>query len=131
MFSNKVFLFLYLLLSLVKAILEICLEAMKTLIRTDLIVLKTNFDTYFDDAIFNDNAPWITHAFEANLDCIADDDMYKDKLIDLQSSTALYSTFISCNGDFFKFWRGLVEGFPMLTKCPLEVIVPFPTTYLC
>ena len=32
---------------------------------------------------------------------------------------------------FFKFWWGLFEGFPMLTKQTLEVIVPFPTIYLC
>ena len=56
--------------------------------------------------------------------------MFKDELIDLQSSTALYSTFISCNGEFSKFWCRLVEGFPTLTKRALEVILPFPTTYL-
>ena len=57
--------------------------------------------------------------------------MCKDELIDLQSSTALYSTFISCNDDFSKFWCRLVEGFLMLTKRELEIILPFPTTYLC
>ena len=91
-----------------------------------LSVLKTSFD----DAIFNDNAPWITHRFEAKLESIADDDMCKDELIDLQSSTSLYFTFISCNDDFIKFWCGLVEGFSVLTKRALEVIVPFSTTYL-
>ena len=35
-----------------------------------------------------------------------------------------------CNGEFSKFWCGLVEEFPMLTKHALEVIVPFITTYL-
>ena len=56
--------------------------------------------------------------------------MCTDELIDLQSSTALYSTFILCNGDFSKFCCGLVKGFPMLTQSTLEFIVPFPITYL-
>ena len=68
-----------------------------------LNVLKINFDAYFDNATFNNSAPWITHPFEAKLENIANDDMCKDELIDLRSSTALYFTFISCNGDFSKF----------------------------
>ena len=68
-----------------------------------LTVLKTNFDADFDDATFNNNAPWITHPFKTKLESIADDDMRKDELIDLRSSTGLYFTFISCNGDFSKF----------------------------
>ena len=36
-----------------------------------------------------------------------------------------------CNGDFSKFWCGLVEEFPMLTKRAFEVIIPFAATYLC
>ena len=36
-----------------------------------------------------------------------------------------------CNGDFSKFWCGLVEECPMLTKRAFEVIIPFVATYLC
>ena len=76
-------------------------------------------------------APWITYPFEAKLESIADNDICKDELIDLQCSTTLHSKFMSYNGDFSKFWCGLVEEFPMLTKHAFEVIIPLATTYLC
>jgi len=31
----------------------------------------------------------------------------------------------------YKFWCGLGEKFPMLSKRAFEVIIPFPNTYLC
>ena len=61
----------------------------------------------------------------SKLESIVDNDLCKDELVDLQSSTALYSTFMSCNREFSKIWRGLVEGFPMLTKRALEVIIQY------
>ena len=38
---------------------------------------------------------------------------------------------MSCNCDFSKFWFGLVEEFPMLTKRAFEVTIAFATTYVC
>ena len=96
-----------------------------------LSTLKNNFDCYFEGTINNSTAPCITHPFEAKLESIADDDLCKDGLIDLQCSTTLHSKFMSCDGDFSKFWCGLVKEFPMLTKRAFEVIIPFATTYLC
>jgi len=43
----------------------------------------------------------------------------------------LYSKFISCNCDFFKFWCGLGETIPMLSIRAFEVTVPFQNTYMC
>ena len=96
-----------------------------------LAALKNNFAGYFEGVISNSTALWVTHPFEAKLESIADDDPCKDELIDLQCSRTLHSKFISCNGDFSKFWCGLVEELPILTKHALEIIVPFITTYLC
>ena len=96
-----------------------------------LASLKNSFDGYFKGAISNISASWITHPFEAKLESIADDDLWKNELIDLQCSTTLHSKFMSCNGDFSKFWCGLVEEFPMLMKRAFEVIIPFATTDLC
>ena len=48
--------------------------------------MTANFDAFFDDAIFNNNALGITHAFEAKLESIADNNLCEDELIDLQSS---------------------------------------------
>ena len=95
-----------------------------------LAALKKNFAGYFEGVISNSTALWVTHPFEAKLESIADDDPCKDELIDLQCLTTLHSKFISCNSDFSKFWCGLVEEFPILTKHALEIIVPFITTYL-
>ena len=104
---------------------------LKVEIRQHLATLKNNFDGYFEGAITNSTAPWITHSFKAKLESIADDDLCKDELIDLQCSMMLHSKFMSCNGDFSKFWCGLVEEFPMLIKHAFEVIIPFAMTYLC
>ena len=43
----------------------------------------------------------------------------------------LHSNFISCNCDFSKFWCGLGEEFPTLSKRVFEVIIPFQNTYMC
>ena len=79
-----------------------------------LAVLKTSSEAYFDDATFNNSVPSIIHLFEAKLESIAHDDLCKNELIVLQSSSALHSTFISCIDEFSKFWCGWVRGFPML-----------------
>ena len=73
--------------------------------------MKTNFDSYFDCAIYDNNSPWIAQPFEAKLESIADDDVCKDELIDLQSSTELYSKFMSRNGDFLNFGVNWSKGF--------------------
>ena len=78
-----------------------------------LCYLKNNFDSYFEGAISNSTAPWITHPFEVKLESIADDDLCKDELIHLQCSTMFHSKFVSCNDDFSKFWCRLVEEFPI------------------
>ena len=70
-----------------------------------LAVFKSDFNAYFDGAIFNNDASWITHPFKAKLESIADDNLCKDELINPQSLTALHSTFISCNGGFSKFFN--------------------------
>ena len=88
-------------------------------------ILKNNFDGYFEGAITNSTAPWITHPFEAKLESIADDDLCKGELIDLQCSTMLHSKFMSRNGDFSKFWCGLVEEFPMLSKACIRSYYTF------
>lgn len=96
-----------------------------------LAALKINFDYYFDDTMFVNVTSWIIHLFETKLEDINDDDLCKDELIDLQSSTVLRDKFNSCNGHFSKLWGGLTEGFPLLTKRAFKIIVPFATTYLC
>ena len=58
------------------------------------------------------------------------DDLYKDELIDLQCQTKLYSKLMSCNGGFSKFWWGLGEELPTISKRAYEVIVPIQITYM-
>jgi len=43
----------------------------------------------------------------------------------------LSSKYISCNCDSSKFWYGLGEEFPTLSKSAFEVIIPFQNTSLC
>ena len=43
-----------------------------------LAALKNNFDGYFEGAVSNSTAPYITHPFEAKLESIANDDLCKD-----------------------------------------------------
>ena len=60
---------------------------LKVKICQHLAALKNNFDGYFEGAISNSTALWITHPFKAKLESIADDDPCKDELIELQCFT--------------------------------------------
>ena len=60
--------------------------------------------TAFEGFIFDYTIPWIILLFDANLDKIDDNYKYKNELIDLQSSTSLWTLFSWINDDNFKFW---------------------------
>ena len=47
--------------------------------------LKNNLDGYFEGAVSNSTALWVTHPFEAKLESIADDDPRNDELIDINA----------------------------------------------
>ena len=59
--------------------------------------------TVFEGTIFDCIAPWIILPFDVSLDKIDDNDYGTNELIDLQSSTSLWSLFSWSNGDNSKF----------------------------
>ena len=59
--------------------------------------------TAFEGTIFDCIALWIILPFDASLEKIDDNDNGTDELIDLQSSTSLWSLFSWSNGDNSKF----------------------------
>ena len=93
-----------------------------------LQALKKSFEDYFSIGMISTEA-WIVRPFTTKLSDIDDDDLGKDELIEMQSSSGLRQRFeVETPG---QFWGSLTEAYPLLSQRALQVIVPFVTTYLC
>ena len=93
-----------------------------------LQALKKSFENYFSIGMISAEA-WIVRPFTTKLSDINDDDLGKDELIEMQSSSDLRQRFeVETPG---QFWGSLTEAYPLLSQRALQVIVPFVTTYLC
>ncbi|XP_068232174.1 protein FAM200C-like [Palaemon carinicauda] len=89
-----------------------------------LSLLETTMAQYFPmDHSFPE---WIQQPFLADMD---DDDNLKEELIDLQVNQGCQTKFrtLPLSG----FWCDQLVAYPGLAKAALEMIIPFPTTYLC
>ncbi|XP_068250708.1 protein FAM200C-like [Palaemon carinicauda] len=58
-----------------------------------------------------------------------DDDNLKEELIDLQVNQCCQTKFLTL--PLSGFWCDQLVAYPGLAKTALEMIIPFPTTYLC
>ncbi|KAG0715900.1 Solute carrier family 2, facilitated glucose transporter member 3 [Chionoecetes opilio] len=69
---------------------------------------------------------WIPHPFLADM---SDADNLKEELIDLQVNQGCQTKFrtLPLSG----FWCDQLVAYPGLARAALEMIIPFPTTYLC
>ena len=93
-----------------------------------LQALKKSFEDYFSIGMISAEA-WIVRPFTTKLSDIDDDDLGKDELIEMQSSSGLRQRFeVERPG---QFWGSLTEAYPLLSQRALQVLVPFVTTYLC
>ena len=93
-----------------------------------LQVLKKSFENYFSIGMISAEA-WIVRPFTTKLSDIDDDDLGKDELIEMQSSSDLRQRFeVETPG---QFWGSLTEAYLLLSQRALQVIVPFVTTYPC
>ena len=89
--------------------------------------LRNHFSGYFSkDLILSEK--WILNPFTAELSQMSNNDLAKDELIDLQSSSTLQHEFERTG---VNFWIKLSDSFPILTERAFRVIIPFVTTYLC
>ncbi|XP_068232064.1 protein FAM200C-like [Palaemon carinicauda] len=89
-----------------------------------LSLLETTMAQYFPmDHSFPE---WIQQLFLADME---DDDNLKEELIDLQLNQGCQTKFrtVPLSG----FWRDQLVAYPGLAKAALEMIIPFPTIYLC
>lgn len=90
-----------------------------------LSLLETTMAQYFPmDHTFPE---WIQQPFLADMD--DDDDDLKEELIDLQVNQGCQTKFriLPLTG----FWCDQLAAYPGLARTALEIIIPFPTTYLC
>ena len=68
----------------------------------------------------------IQQPFLADMD---DDDGLKEELIDLQVNQGCQTKFRTL--PLTGFWCDQLAAYPGLARAALEMIIPFPTTYLC
>ncbi|XP_042217593.1 protein ZBED8-like [Homarus americanus] len=72
---------------------------------------------------------WIRNPFLADIDCISDEDLAKDDLIDLKTKEMLRNEFNSKS--LGEFWCALTQAYPRLVKRAMGALILFATTYLC
>ncbi|KAG0725580.1 Protein ZBED8 [Chionoecetes opilio] len=86
--------------------------------------LETTMTKYFpNDHTFPE---WIQQPFLAD---ISDADNLKEELIDLQVNQGCRTKFRTL--PLSDFWCDQLVAYPGLARAALEMIIPFPTTYLC
>ena len=94
-----------------------------------LEALQNSFKSYCLATENLKNKSWICNLFLAELECISDDDLAKDELIELKATEPITMSFNSKSiGDF---WISLGQAYPLLVKQAMAAIIPFTTTYLC
>ena len=91
---------------------------------THLLHLETTMNKYFPhDWTFPE---WIQQPFLAEM---SDADNLKEEFIDLQENQGCKIKFRASS--LSHFWCDQLVAYPGLARAALEMITPFPTTYLC
>lgn len=91
---------------------------------THLSHLETTMNKYFlHDLTFPE---WIQQPFLAEM---SDADNLKEEFIDLQENQGCKTKL--CASSLSHFWYDQLVAYPGLARAALEMITPFPTTYLC
>ena len=91
---------------------------------THLSQLETTTNKYFPhDLTFPE---WIQQPFLAEMN---DADYLKEEFIDLQENQGFKTKFRASS--LFHFWCDQLVAYSRLARAALELITPFPTTYLC
>ena len=108
-------------------------QPLPTSLRIDMCrhleALQNSFKSYCLATEDLKNKSWIRNPFLAELECISDDDLAKDELIELKAMESIRMSFNSKSiGDF---WISLGQAYPLLVKQAMAGIIPFATTYLC
>ena len=90
--------------------------------------LQNSFKGYFGSGDLKVET-WIRNPFLADIDCISDEDLAKDDLIDLRTKEMLQNEFNSKS--LGEFWCALTQAYPRLAKRAMSALILFATTYLC
>ena len=89
-----------------------------------LEALREKLEQYFPK---NDVVPeWVTQPFLVELE---DEDPLKEAHIELKVCGGSKTAFNAMT--FVDFWLNQIQSLPILSKTALNLITPFPTTYLC
>ena len=72
---------------------------------------------------------WVRQPFSYDTTTAAINNPYTDDIIELQESEVKKGDFNTTN--LQRFWCQQIEGYYLIAKVALEVLMPFVTTYLC
>ncbi|XP_042236440.1 protein ZBED8-like [Homarus americanus] len=93
-----------------------------------LDTLQNSFKSYFCSGDLKVET-WIRNPFLVDIDCISDEDLAKEDLIDLKTNEMLRNEFNSKS--LGEFWCALTQAYPRLVKRAMGALISFATTYLC
>ena len=89
--------------------------------------LQRSFENYFPEQI--QYPAWVRQPFSYDTRTADINSPYTDDIIELQESEVKKRDFNTTN--FQTFWCQQIEGYSLIAKIALEVLMPFVTTYLC
>ena len=72
---------------------------------------------------------WVRRPFSYDTTTADVNSLYTDDIIELQESEVKKRDFNTTN--LQTFWCHQIEGYPLIAKVALEILMPFVTTYLC
>ena len=89
--------------------------------------LQRSFKNYFPEKM--QYPVWVHQPFSYDTTTADINSLYKDEIIELRESEVKKRDFNTTN--FQTIWCQQIEGYSLIAKVALEVLVPFVITYLC
>ena len=107
---------------------NLSVAAVKEVATSHLTALSKHFKSYFAD-VNTDAWDWVRDPFAPGVTCSGLTSKAEDELVDLSCDRTLKARFQQVS--HVDFWPSLSREYPELTAQAMQVLLPFPTTYLC
>ena len=107
---------------------NLSVAAVKEVATSHLTALSKHFNSYFAD-VNTDAWDWVRDPFAPGVTCSGLTSKAEDELVVLSCDRTLKARFQQVS--HVDFWPSLSREYPELTAQAMQVLLPFPTTYLC